>query len=294
MRLVTYFIMIFTSFIGILISAEELPPYIILDKDGNKVGMENIIDIAEDGEVIFFGEKHNSSVSHYLEMEILKSLTEKVDSLAVAMEMFEADNQTALNKYLTGKIDEQEFKNSVRLWENYDTDYRPLIEFSRENNIPVIAANIPRRLASMVSRGGIESWDTLSENEKKFIPQKYKFLEDKYKELFLATMDNNPMMKQMGKVNINNLYYAQCVKDEKMAESVAEFLSEHPKYKIICYNGSFHSDYGLGIPQKLLFRMPNLQIITISTVIVPEDLELDAKNFVQELDRADFIIFSRQ
>ena len=277
--------------------AEEKPTdFVILDRDGKIATVDDIADyfINQGADVIFFGEKHDSRAAHCLELQLLKKIAARVPKLAVAMEMFEADNQDELDDYLAGKISEKQFKNSARLWPNYDTDYRPIIEFAKAKGIPVIAANIPRRYASMVARGGTKAWKSLPDSEKVYLPKKYTFLNDRYREEFLKTMQGNPMMKMMGKVNMDNLYHAQCVKDEKMAESVAEFLKSHPGYKVIFFNGSFHSDYKLGIAQKLKMRMPNIKIVNISTVPVPKDVKFDPEALKGELDRADFVIFTHE
>ncbi|MCD6594336.1 ChaN family lipoprotein [bacterium] len=292
-----YVSMLVIMFFGIVLvfsSDSNRTRFIILDSNGEQVSISQIADAAESADVIFFGEKHDSKIAHTLENELLHILGENYKELAIAMEMFEADNQDELDEYFAGEIDEKQFEQKVRLWDNYRTDYRPSIEFAREKEIPVIAANIPRRYASMVAKNGIVSWDNILSDEKKYLPRKYKFLDNDYKRKFIATMKDNPMMKSMGKDKIENIYDAQCVKDEKMAESIADFLKNHNGYKIISFNGSFHSDYKLGIVQKLLMRMPNLRIINISTVVVPYDIELKAENLKDELDIADFIIFVRE
>ena len=61
------------------------------------------------------------------------------------MEMFERDAQIVLDEYLNDLITEKKFLDDSRPWENYKTDYRPLVEFARVNKLNVIAANAPRR-----------------------------------------------------------------------------------------------------------------------------------------------------
>jgi len=288
-------IIILIAIIGINLSlAEKTAEYIFVDKDGNDVNIYTLLKAAANNDVIFFGEKHGNSIAHRYEFELLKFLYKTDKSIAIGMEMFEVDVQAQLDKYLAGEVSSEFFLSNSRPWDNYETDYSPIIEFARENGLHVIAANIPRRLASMVAKGGIESWESLPDEDKAFLPREYKFLDDDYKEYFFATMQDNPMMGRMRtKIGMDNLYYAQCVKDEKMAESIADFFKENPDHKMIVYCGAFHSDYRLGIIQKLLLRSPKLKIMTISTVQVPEDDPLDSPKLKPDYEKADFILFTR-
>jgi uncharacterized iron-regulated protein len=71
-----------------------------------------------------------------------------------SLEMFERDVQIVLDEYVKDLITEKKFLDDSRPWNNYKTDYRPLVEYAKQNKLPVIAANAPRRYINMVSRGG--------------------------------------------------------------------------------------------------------------------------------------------
>src|SRR5262245_10255717 len=121
------------------------------------IPVDKIIEDCQTAHVLFFGEEHNDSVCHWLEQQIFSALHQRYgNGLALSLEMFETDNQTALNDYLAGFIPEDRFAKDVRLWSNYK-DYRPMIEYARQNNIPVIAADPPRRYVNLVSRRGMHS-----------------------------------------------------------------------------------------------------------------------------------------
>jgi hypothetical protein len=81
-------------------------------------------------------------------------------------EMFESDNQLILDEYLQGLISQSRFEAEARLWPNYRTDYKPLVELARENKLRFVATNIPRRYASVVNSKGFEGLDELSEQAK--------------------------------------------------------------------------------------------------------------------------------
>jgi len=266
--------------------------YEIFSNTGEKIEtLEALVDRLSKNDVVFFGEIHDDIIAHGLEFEILSRLSGRWEKTALSLEMLEADGQRSLNSFLDGKISEDEFKQSVSLWGNYDTDYRVMVEFAKLKKIPVIAGNIPRRLAKLVSSNGISAWDKLSKTEKQYLPRETFFKNDRYRELFEMTMKDNPMMKRMPDVSMDNLYHAQCVKDEKMAESIVDFLKKNPDFKVFVINGSFHSDYHLGTVQKLKLRMPELKIVTISAIPVDDISGINPNEYSE---KADFIIFTQK
>src|SRR5207249_4721318 len=117
---------------------------------------------------VFLGEHHDDPVAHHLELALLKRAQEQAARqakppgtaarpVALAMEMFERDVQDVLDEYLAGYITERHFKDASRPWKSYDKDYRPLVEFARENKLAVLASNAPRRYVNRVSRLGAAS-----------------------------------------------------------------------------------------------------------------------------------------
>ena len=92
---------------------------------------------------------------HWLELELAKDIADKT-SLTLGAEMFEADNQLQLNAYLANKITQKELDSTARLWPNYKTDYKPLVDWAKEKSLPFIATNVPRKYASLVYKKGLE------------------------------------------------------------------------------------------------------------------------------------------
>ena len=67
--------------------------------------------------------------------------------LVMGAEMIEADDQTVLDRYLRGEIDQAAFDTLACLWPNHATDYAALVDLAKEKNLPFIATNVPRRNA---------------------------------------------------------------------------------------------------------------------------------------------------
>lgn len=223
------------------------------------VTFDNIVTDMALADVLFFGEEHNDSAGHYLENKIFRALHAAYGSnVTLSMEMFETDNQLVLNEYLAGKIDESRFSKDVRLWINYK-DYRPMIEFAKQNNILVIAANPPRRYVTMVSRRGMKSLDSLSKDAKKYLPKiPYDTLTGRYREKFFEIMKGSP-----GGEN-PRVYHSQSLWDAGMANSIYKFWKKNKGKKIFHCVGRFHSDEKLGTVTQLQKRNPKLKILNIS------------------------------
>lgn len=227
-------------------------------------------------DILLIGEFHNNPISHWMELEITRDCMQK-RSLVLGAEMFEQDNQSALDLYLQGKLSAKGLDSMARLWKNYPTDYAPLVNFAKENHIAFAATNIPRRYAAMVSRGGLETLDTLSFKEKAWIaplPISYDAELPGYKNMMT-------MMAGHGSVNMPK---AQASKDATMAYFIIKYFA--PGSLFIHYNGSYHSENHDGIVWHLQRARPDLKIVTVTTVSQKDIKHLLAEN----KHKADYII----
>jgi uncharacterized iron-regulated protein len=272
-RMRKYLILI-TFLISVALCAKDFNYKFIDSKTNKEITFEKLTEELVKYDVIFFGEWHDDELLHILEADILLPIYEKNNNIAITMEMFERDVQTVLDSFLIGKIEETDFLKKTRAWSNYDPDYKPIIEFAKKHNLPVIAANIPRRYASRLSKQGYEALLNLPENEKQYFAEHLTVLEDEYQENFFASMKANfggkfpPGMEK----RIYNMYMAQSFKDDTMAESIHKFLQENPGTKVIHYNGEFHSSSHLGTAQKLTLMNSGLKIAVISPILAEDEL----------------------
>ena len=272
-RLILGALFLLISTIG---TAQEKKAYQLFDKNGKKVDYGKLLKAASNAEVVLFGEYHNNSVAHWLELELTKDLAVK-NKLVLGAEMIEADNQKQLDQYLKNEINQKQLDSTARLWSNYKTDYKPLIDFAKENKIEFIATNIPRRFAAMVSKKGFETLNDLTSEEKDWIAP-----------LPILYDENLPgyvgMMKMMGEHASTNMPKAQAIKDATMAYFIAKNLK--PESIFIHYNGSYHSDNFEGIYWYLKKASPDLKIITIATVEQSDLKKIVAENY----NKADYIL----
>lgn len=257
------------------------PAYMLFNSNGKNTNFKNLVKDAADADIIFFGEQHNNPIAHWLQLELTEELySQKQENLVLGAEMFESDNQLILDEYLSGQIKTKNFEDEARLWNNYKTDYKPLVEFAKEKNLPFIATNIPRRYASLVNKKGFEGLDSLSNEAKKWIaplPVNYDPEVNCYKSMI-------EMMGGMGGHVTENIPKAQAIKDATMAHFILENRSEGKTF--LHYNGSYHSDDFEGIVWWLKQAKPDLNILTITTVEQDTISELSEESF----GVADYII----
>jgi uncharacterized iron-regulated protein len=272
-------------FIMINLSAQDKPAYRIFSSEGKKADYVDMVKDARKADIVFFGELHDNPIAHWLELELTKSIfTEKGNNLVLAAEMFETDNQLLIDEYFSGIIKESSFESEVRLWNNYKTDYKPLLDFAKNNGLKFVASNIPRRYASVVSSGGFEALQKLSSEGLNYIaplPIEYDPELPCYKDMLsMGSSMGGPMAQ---KVN-ENLPKAQAVKDATMANSIVKYYQ--PGQTVIHYNGSYHSDRYMGILWYLNRYRPGLKITTITTVLQDDTGRMDE----EYRGTADFVI----
>src|SRR4030066_1166682 len=248
-------------------------PYLM--KKGRLYDMEDSFDILMDYSVIFIGEEHESRVSHYAELTILKGPAERDSNLVLALEMFERDVQDILDAYLKGKMSEKKFLKQARPWPNYLEDYRPLIEFAKKKGMPVIAANVPRRAAAAVSMANKISPDALGE-DRVYLPKIASLKSKEYYKRFVSSMEKMPHFTPMKGMKVDGLYKAQVLKDAVMAASAEPFLDR----RILFCCGHFHSDYHLGIPYQLQKNHPKLKVAVIAMASSVENLLMEDRSRV--------------
>ncbi|MDR0229406.1 MAG: ChaN family lipoprotein [Flavobacteriaceae bacterium] len=250
--------------------------YQIYTNKGKKVSFEKMVSSLSTQDIVLFGEYHNNSIGHWLQLEFTKAMHKKRD-LMLGAEMFEADNQEGLTAYVKGNSDEEQLKKDVRLWNNYKTDYKPLVEFAKEKQLDFVATNVPRRYASLLFKKGMTALDTLSMKEKNWIaplPFPYDGSLPGYQKMLTMFEDHKD----------ENLPKAQAIKDATMAHFI--IVNKRESSLFLHYNGSYHSDNQEGIVWYLKQYVTNLKIGTITMVESDNVEQFDKKN----LDLANFII----
>jgi uncharacterized iron-regulated protein len=252
-------IILFTLFgaMGFVKLSNNKEAYVIFDIKGKKTDYNQLLNEAKKADIVLFGELHDNPICHWLQKELTVDLyADKKEKLILGAEMFEADDQIAINEYLAGRLSEKTLKDEVKLWTNFGTDYKPLLDFAKLNKLKFVADNIPRRYANLVYSRGVAALDSIEEEAKKWIvplPFKYDGTIKCYKDIF----------ENAGGHGGENLPKSQAIKDATMAHFILKNWSKGQTF--IHYNGAYHSNNHQGIEWYLKQQNPDLKVLVISS-----------------------------
>jgi uncharacterized iron-regulated protein len=279
--------------------------YRAFDSKGRPVTTAEIVAALAAADVLFVGETHDDAVAHQLEAELLRRAHERYGAaaggtrraVALSLEMFETDVQVVLDEYLKGLISERHFLLSSRPWKNYETDYRPLVEYARAQGLPVVAANAPARYVNRVSANGPDSLAALSPAARGWLPPlPFAPASDAYAAKFRRFMSGeaaraqhaapapsqpaqptgtqppdavppaNPHGSPHGARGGGPSFIldAQNLRDASMAYRVAEFLDRNRGGLVVHVNGTFHSEGRLGVPEQLALYRPRARAVVVT------------------------------
>lgn len=237
------------------------------------VSLNDIVEDMKTYDVVFYGEEHNDSVTHFLEKSLFEKLYDRFQNkISLSMEMFDRDLQPVMDEYLKGFIREKNFTKDARVWSNYK-DYKPMVEFAKEKQLDVICANAAGRYSNLAGRKGQKALMELPEASKKyFAPLPYDTASGKYYEKLLEMSGHGPVAKndsaktKMPPMGAFNLITAQSLWDATMAYSIFEYLKKNKNKKVMHVNGRFHSDEGFAAATQLKKYAPKISVLIISTL----------------------------
>lgn len=204
-------------------------------------------------DVICFGELHDQVEHHYAEYALLLGLARRTAAsgreLGVGFEMFERGDNTELDSYVGGKLSEGEFLEQTHYEERWGFPfafYEPLLDVARGSRLRALGLNTQHALIQKLAQGG---FDALSRDERRSLPELD--LEDtEHRAQFDAAMQHHPK----GHGSPNNMYAAQVLWDETMAEAAAKWVSAHaPVRQLLIVAGRAHCSQS-AIPARIKRR----------------------------------------
>jgi len=244
-------------------------------------------------DVVLVGEQHDDPNTHRLELAVLEALARRNVAVTLSLEMFERDVQGPVDTYMSGSSAEDEFLKNSRPWPRYATDYRPLLELARAHRWPVIAANVPRRIAADVAKTGKPAVDALNPTDRSLTAADLRCPHDAYYDRFAEQMGGHQTASgSSGDATTEHYYLAQCVKDETMAESIAAAFAkmEGRPGVIVHITGAFHSDFGEGTVERVRRRLASRRVVTVSMIPV-DNLDTVAPEGA-DMKRADYLVYT--
>jgi len=259
----------FSDFVLVETRGGEIAPRIVT--------LEAVIADLAKYDVVFAGEAHGHATNHYVQSRLFSGLHEKVDDIALSMEQFERSQQNIVDQYLASEIGEETLVFEGKAWPDYRSSYRALVEFAKDNSLPVIAAEVPANLVSCIAEQGPDFLQSLSDDARLLVAKELHLEESAYRDKFFAFMEaatghsfSGDLSSQEIEQKKQHRYAAQVSRDDTMAESITKHIAANPGRKVFHITGSFHSASMLGTPERVLIRSPDLKLANVHPVLVKD------------------------
>lgn len=286
----------------------------LFTRDGRPAGLSDLVAASRLADVVFVGEYHDDPGAHAVERALQAALSTGAGGaagrpLALSLEMFETDVQPVLDEYLAGLVREKDFLAAARPWNNYSSDYRPLLEWARQNRQAVVAANAPHRYVIRVGRHGPDGLAALSAPARAWLPalpwpEPSVAYADRFAAFAREALGGAPASLVAPPLSATSsssgnhgtsqtaqrMFEAQWLRDVTMAHSIARHLEGAPGALVLHVTGLFHSQSAQGTVEALRHYRPGVRAMTLAVVRRAGSAEFLARDM---RDLGDFVAVSR-
>lgn len=250
-------------------------------KTGSSLTFAQMARRCKSADVVLFGELHSDPVCNQTEAQLLYALASSARPIALAMEFFETDTQSAIDAYFSGRIDEAAFVKQSRQGRDYPVSHRPLIELCRAADLPVIAANTPRKLLRTFRESNlpyVQFRATLPRDDQRCLPATSEFVGGRYYERWREAMRDHPPSSAPASGPASRPtsspamahtsgpergFLTQLLWDSTMSDWVARARTENSRQRIMLVVGCFHVEQNGATAAKLRQRRPDDRIVTV-------------------------------
>jgi uncharacterized iron-regulated protein len=247
------------------------------DRAPSAISVDEAADLLKDYDVIFLGEWHDHPGNHLAQMALFRAIHQRAPRLALSMEQFERDVQPVVDDYMAGRIGEENLRSRGRAWSNYAESYRPLVEYAKEHELHIIAAEAPTRVVRCVGQEGAEFLSHLGPEQRRWAAAELHLGDSPYRDKFLRFLAEDGAHGQGGASEAAGpgagpsqaalrSFAAQVTRDDTMAESIYLHLQKNPGAKVVHLTGAFHVEGFMGTVERLKLRAPGLKIAVVAPV----------------------------
>jgi uncharacterized iron-regulated protein len=220
--------------------------------------MSEVLADLKKNRIVLVGEHHSNRQHHMAQLAVIKALKEIGLRVAIGLEMFRNESQSALDQWISGEIDDKRFEKIY--YDNWNFPwqaYHKIFEYARNHQIPLIGLNVPREITRQVSRNGFKS---LSPQQKGKISDVSCIVDQEYMNYIRKAFGGH------GHGQLNFIYFceAQLVWDSAMAVYTLDYLKKNPDSIVVILSGAGHAQKG-AVPRQIRLRS-NLPY----AVILPE------------------------
>ncbi|MBI5642153.1 MAG: ChaN family lipoprotein [Deltaproteobacteria bacterium] len=226
-----------------------------------EIPVQGLVDEMKQVDIVFIGEIHNEKAHHEIQLSLIRALHQAGEKLAIGIEMFKAEDQDSLDRWVSGEMGEEEFKKVYhRNWQVSWSQYKGIFMYAKENKIPVIGLNVPRKVIHQVFKNG---FDSLGPSELKELPPGLTCdVDAEYEEFIRSAMEEHGHMED---ASFKNFCEAQMVWDAAMSQKAVEYLRENEDTMMVLLAGGGHS-WKRGIPAQVSRRSDMSYIVILPEV----------------------------
>jgi uncharacterized iron-regulated protein len=244
-----------------------------------QISLEQASSRLSGSEIVLVGEMHDRLSHHEGQLQVIRSIHETGKAVAVGLEMFKRRDQSVLDRWISGQLDEHDFEVHFRdSWGDMWPLYRDIFVFCRTRKIPMIGLNVPREITRQVASEGFASLTEEQVGELPFIACQ---VDPEYEEFIREAHGHH-----MREAAFTRFCEAQLVWDTAMAVHAMEYLESHPHHTLVVLAGIAHA-WKKGIPTQIRKQRGHVRQV----VILPEDpSRLDKQNVT--LESCDYLLLA--
>jgi uncharacterized iron-regulated protein len=232
--------------VALLTATDSLAHYMALVlKEMRVIPIDGLADETEGADIVFVGEKHDVREHHEAQLEVIKALKDSGRSVALGLEMFRADRQPALDKWVGGEMAHEDFRELYSEYWGLPWDlYSDIFHYSREQGIPMIGLNVPKEITDKVAKKGFAA---LTKEDLKKLPIGISCdVDESYMEYIRKALEAH------GKSDKSFIRFceAQLMWDKVMAWYIVDYLDRNPGTTVVVLAGKSHA-WKKGIPEQV-------------------------------------------
>jgi uncharacterized iron-regulated protein len=246
--------------------------------DSSLIDKRELIAEVRKTRIIVVGEIHDSEAHHHLQLSLLKALHDAGVPIAVAFEMFPRDGQATLDRWVSGRLPEDDLVQFYEeFWRFPWSLYRDILLFVRDNRIPALGLNIPQSISRKVVESGFSS--LTSEELRQLPPSLTCNVTGEYRDFIRRVYSYHAHEGQ----EFTNFCEAQLLWDKAMAWYLVDYVKQHPRRTVVVLTGLTHA-WKPGIPDRIReFSASSPFAVLLPQVpdaVEPGDLSADDADYI--------------
>jgi len=235
-------LLLITLSLWFLVASASAHPHILHVATGEMLDFRQLIEKLEQTSVVFIGEQHDHAGHHQMQLEVIRALA-KQQKVAIGLEMFQAEDQQALDNWIVGTSSSEEFRQIYQRNWGWWSLYEPIFSYARQERVPMVGLNLPRSITRQVALSGFSSLD---QEQVSFLGGMTCSVDATYEDFIRRAIGSHGH----GSFDFRNFCEAQLVWDKAMARYMSRYLNNNPEQTAVVLAGNGHA-WKYGIPAQL-------------------------------------------